>query len=613
MDLTEYGRHFFPQHDKKNSVIPFKDHHSFTILVDILIRKYNHHAIITTDFSSKMHPAFLEALLQHLTHESIPFHLRGPELIYLDTPSKTKQKTLEKDFHRLRETLDNTDKTLLIAFTNIDLFIKDHHQSDDEAFLRRQIELLMTHPRCRFIVLTNTNDHEQHPHLNDHFATLHINGPTDPDVMTILKQQRTELENYHRMLIPEEALSLAYSLAERYLSTDNTLENALLLLDSSAARSCAVEFKPVLTTAVMLSVLSGWTQIPVAQLQLSKFRLSDFIQGMQQKVFGQDTAITIVGHELQQAQARLQQKIGPFCSFLFAGMPHSGKETVAMALVEQFFKQLNVLHMAQSASPTLTSIADLKVQRYLDKRYFTLKDVIRQTPYAVIMFENIEQASPLILDGLQELLTTGLIHDTAGKQYNGRQSIIILSTTLGANQLAELSKTIEYDEESNSIDLMQLVMSEQNQSVPGKAFYLPQEVVEKVIPDITASLPATLCQHLQVVPFLPLNKSAIEKIIRLKLQVLAKQLDRRHGIELGFAPEIVRYLTNDVLAKQKLDHQIIDMDKALKQLYFSVEQAILSQVENKNRPNQLYLQLSETGQLLRCDWLSMKDVREHAT
>jgi hypothetical protein len=111
-----------------------------------------------------------------------------------------------------------------------------------------------------------------------------------------------------------------------------------------------------------------------------------------------------------------------------------------------------------------------------------------------------------------------------------------------------------------------------------------------------------------VIPFIPLNRIAIEKVLRLKLRHLGNTLESRYGIELSYAPEVLRFLTHEIIKKQESDNQSIDVDKALNHLYFSVEQAILSQADNKNRPNQLFLQLNETGQLIRCDWLAMSNV-----
>jgi ATP-dependent Clp protease ATP-binding subunit ClpA len=123
------------------------------------------------------------------------------------------------------------------------------------------------------------------------------------------------------------------------------------------------------------------------------------------------------------------------------------------------------------------------------------------------------------------------------------------------------------------------------------------------MPAIINTFSLSLCQHFHLVPFLPLNKKAIEKIIRLKLKILGKQLNARYEVELGYAPEVIRYLTNEVLIKWDSSHQSINPSKALKQLYFCIEQTILNQSNDKNFSNQLFLQLNETGTLLRCDWL----------
>lgn len=616
--FTQYGKFYSAYNTKNNAPIPFKNHPQFPILVDILSRKDCHHAILFADFPDKMRVSFLEALLKHLTQESIPHPLRDAELIFLDIEnlvfSKAAQKTIEKDIRDLIDALDVSNKYQLFALSSLKPL---KSKKADTAFMRRQLHLLLRHRNCRFLTFANRKEQQEQNRIADQFSFLQVTGPTEEDVAMILRQQRLELEQFHHVLIPEELLAYSYSLSERYLSTYDPLGNALLLLDSSAARASALErgdvqFKPVLTTTMLTCVLAGWTQIPESHLHLNKFKLSEFTQGMQQRVFGQEAAITVIGHKMQQAQARLQMKTGPFCSFLFAGTKHSGKKTAARALVEQLFKQLNILYFAQPCLPNLSSILELKLERCLDKRYVDLKELIRELPYAVIMFEDIEHAPPAMLDGLHEMLTTGFLHDINGCEYNFRQAIIILSTTVGENRLYKLAKSFALDEETDPIDLMQLVMSEQKpQEFSVNQHCTPQELVDEVLPEIATSLSQTLSRHAYIVPFLPLTKSSIEKIIHQKLKILAKQLDSHYGIELSYAPEVIRYLADEVLIKQEAN-QASDIDKAIKQLYFCVEQAILGQVDNKNRPNQLFLQLNETGQLLRCDWLVMAPLRHHS-
>ena len=333
---------------------------------------------------------------------------------------------------------------------------------------------------------------------------------------------------------------------------------------------------------------------------------------MQQRIFGQDAAITLLSHELQQAHTHLQQNNGPFCSMLFAGPEHSGKRSTVLALAEQLFKQLGILYVSQPASSTLNSISELKLQRFVDKNYFSLNEVLSQTPFAIILFENIEHASAAVMDELQEILATGHLRNSSGKPYNFRQSILILSTSLGSNRLAEITTAFTPEEDNQNSDLMHLIMHEQkDDAFTDGQLYSPQELAEIIMPEILEHLPEALCHYLRVIPFTPLNKDAVEKIIKLKLRVLSKQLDSRYNIELGYAPEIIRYLVSEVLLKQAFENQVVDTDKVLKHVYFCVEQAVFSQIDNKNRPSQLFLQLNENGQTLRCDWQTTNIALKH--
>lgn len=595
--FTQYGKYFPPCTSQKNDSTPFKNHPQFPNLVDILSRKHHHHVLLCADFSSNLHSTFFEALLHHLAHEQPQHYLKEASLIYLNLEhtalTELKQLAIEKDFEFLRELLSTTGNYLFIALSRTDIFAKEPRKPEDR-FLRRQLETLLSHPHCRVLLLAPTKDYPYHAHLEELFTPLHLAGPTESDIFTTLKQHKHELELFHHVTIPDELLPQASLFAERFLSTTQSLEKTLLLLDSSAARARTLS-PPVVTATTLLHTLSDWTQIPTSHLQIHSFKHADFIQGLHQTVFGQETAIAILGHELLQAQAHLQLKTGPFSCFLFAGPAHSGKKTMALALAEQLFNQLDVLYFAQPSS-TQQLLTEVKLQCCAHKHFQFITDIIRQKPYAIIVFENIEKLPASMLDGLQEILTTGYLHDSQGNPHDFRQSIIILNTTVGSSHLAEFAETHLPDEDIFTMDLMQLIMNDQKQDEKQtNPTFSSQEIIEKISPDITSAFSAALCQQTHLVPFLPLNKSAIEKIVRQKLKLLGKQLENRYGIDLGYAPEVIRFLTHDTLIKGSA-HQ------GLKPLYFSVEQAILNQTETPNRSNQLFLQLNENGNLLKCEW-----------
>ena len=594
LTFSQYGKLISSTTLKKNAVIPFKDHPQFGWLVDCLSRKHIHHAILNVDMPQQLYITFIEAFMIHLENITIPYPLRDTECIYLDIGDR--EYYFEDAFQALRSKLDNTEKYLIIALSNIELL------------LRNQTLALITHPKCRLLAFTNhkakLTKHEQE------FVDLSIAPPSETDINAILKHQRNELEHFHHVIIPDELLLSGYTLAERYLSTHHALEKTLLLLDSAAARVSMMDpsdaltsLKPILTQITLLQVLSEWTYIPVSHLQFDKFNFKEFCQMMQQKIFGQENAVTLLGEAIQQSQARLREQIGPFCSALFTGPKASGKQSTALAYTEYLFKQTNMLFHAQHVLPSISSIWEIKFHHYLSKRLFTLEQIAQDLPHAVIYFEDIEKTPPSILEQLIEILSTGCSRHPHGDFHHFHHMSFILSTTLGSDRLIELATSIGSHEDIQTLDLMQLVSRHTSSSSVTMPLLSPQEMVDELMPELSSQLP-TLCQYVHIVPFLPLNHSAVENIIRVRLKTLGKQLNAQYGIELGYAPEVIRYLAHEAMKQSTLG-----IKKSLEQLYIHVEQTVFNRHENKNHANQLFLQLNETGQVLRCEWLSLSSIK----
>ena len=200
--FTQYGKFIAYQH-KKHLALPFKDHPQFSILLDTLSRKDHHHALIQTDFSTKMLIAFLETLLLHLCQDNMPNHLRYAECIYFNYENcfltKEKYAAIENDFQKLLTWLDVQDKYLLVILPSTD-FLSYDQPHPDHRFLCGQLNLLLSHPKCRFLVFVDNNN----PHLgklNDDFSLLSLKTSMESDIIPLLKRERTELENFHHVLM----------------------------------------------------------------------------------------------------------------------------------------------------------------------------------------------------------------------------------------------------------------------------------------------------------------------------------------------------------------------------------------------------------------------------
>lgn len=562
---------------EKQTNIPFKNRVEFATIADILNRKHCHHVVLNMEFSPFISIPYLQALLLYLANKDTLTNIYSTELIYASENIFFKTNHLTA----LLKQLDNDDRRRIIVFEQFDNFT--NHPDLDHLHL---FNALYQHPNSRLIILNTVqplNSYQEFYCFEPSPLSFHEN-------MILMKYHVIDLEKFHQVTIPENILPHAFYLAKRYLPSNDKFKNALLLLDSAAGRikNHPTYHDPVVNIAILNDVISCITQIPSSHLQRNQFNANEFIHAMQQDVIGQDDAIATIAMRIKQSFAGIQTQNGPLLSLLFAGCPYSGKKTMAHALVKHLFEQTNVIFNAQRPSCDLKSISKLKFYRNNEHQPLELKALIQQIPYAVIFIEDSDKMPESVQLGLQEILTSGFLSE-ANQQYDFHQAIIVLTTTQGALRLAKLIQPVSYQHEENTpLDLIKIVENEQNQH------HLQADDSAEVAIEVSAKF--SYGKNIRIIPFLPLTKTAIEKIIFKKLKSLIQKLEAHHNIELGFAPEIIRYLTEEALHKQDLDTGEIDIDEIFRKVYLSIEKAFF----NRKTPKTLFLQLNETGQVLRC-------------
>lgn len=587
-------------HDLFTSEKPYsqalKDHPIIPIMVDTLSRKHNHHIALEGMQSEKLNLALLETLALLLTETNTPKALRNTDFIYFDakrlTLNSENPAKIMRDFFEFSETIRKTNKIVIIA-------INEFQESDPFGKLIRSI---LNDDHWRVIVLNSEKE------LSG-FSAIKFITPGDSQLIALLKIFKTELENFHQVLIPDETVNSALSLASHYLTTHSPFDKALELLDSAAARASAIEImdpispsRPIVSSTLLAEVVSSLTQIPVSHLHNNVFQASKFIEALHQRIFGQDAAITAMGGALQHACIKIQEKTGPLCSFLLVGPPEVGKTTAAYTIAQHLFGHNNsLLHV--NLNDSYHSIADVKITTE-DNNNISLLTAILQTPYAVVLIENIHHAPITTLNLFKNIFSHGFALDNDGKKYDFHHAIFVITTTLGAERISTLTQAPPIHETNKTLDLMQLVLndhtSENDLQIPHH--FSQHDLSEELRPTLEAYFPAALLSHLQVVPFLPLEYTSFEKIIRLKVKAFAKRLETHFSIELSYAPEIIKFLAHEALWRKP---QTKTLEKLLEQhLYSAVANEILAYSEDKNRPKRLVLRLNDDGQLLRCEFVN---------
>ncbi|HZL58574.1 MAG TPA: ATP-dependent chaperone ClpB, partial [Stellaceae bacterium] len=190
-------------------------------------------------------------------------------------------------------------------------------------------------------------------------------------------------------------------------------------------------------------VVSRWTGIPVDRmLEGQREKLLKMEENLRRRVVGQDEAVTAVSNAIRRARAGLQDPNRPMGSFLFLGPTGVGKTELAKALAEFLFDADNaMLRIDMSEFMEKHAVARLigAPPGYVGyEEGGTLTEAVRRRPYQVILFDEVEKAHPDVFNVLLQVLDDGRLTDGQGRTVDFRNTLIILTSNLGSEYLANL-------------------------------------------------------------------------------------------------------------------------------------------------------------------------------
>ena len=247
-----------------------------------------------------------------------------------------------------------------------------------------------------------------------------------------LDQARLELEQAQRRGDLTRAGELLYSVIP-------ALEEQL----AQAAQERGQMLKLEVTAAEIAEVVARWTGIPVDRmLEGEREKLLQMEDKLRQRVIGQDQAIVVVADAVRRARAGLQDPNRPLGSFLFLGPTGVGKTELTKALAEFLFDDEHALaRIDMSEFMEKHSVSRLigAPPRYVGyEEGGALTEVVRRRPYQVILFDEVEKAHHDVFNILLQVLDDGRLTDGQGRTVDFRNTLIILTSNLGAEHLAAL-------------------------------------------------------------------------------------------------------------------------------------------------------------------------------
>lgn len=366
---------------------------------------------------------------------------------------------------------------------------------------------------------------ERDPALQRRFQQVLVNEPTRATAIRILRGIKGTYEKYHQVRYSDKAVVGCVDLSIRYIADRYLPDKAIDLLDQAGAIA-ATHGKDKVGLKEIALVLQEMKGIPVTNvLRNNNVRLRNMRQKLGETVKGQPEAIKAVADAITIAKAGLQAPNKPLSSFLFLGTTGTGKTALSKALAKVMFDDEEAM--------VRFDMSEFSERSSLDHFQELLTDQIKRQPYCILLFDEIEKACTAVHDRLLQVLDDGELRDKRGRSTNFRNSIIIMTTNLGADLIA--------DKESyeHAIDEASLVDETPRQRTRRRDAFRKQ--VQMELTNIFRPEFVNRIQHKIV--FNMLTRDIIEQIARNDLKVINQRL-AEHGFKLEFQQDLIDYLAD---------------------------------------------------------------------
>ena len=389
--------------------------------------------------------AIAEGLALKIVEGNIPEFLSEWTVYNLDIGTLLAGSKFRGEFEeRLRDVID-----ALTSVGNAILFIDEAHQmrgagagSSSEVDFANMIKPALSRGKIKVIASTTweeySNSFEKDRALMRRFHRLTVDEPTPAVAKDILKGIRNYFENFHDANITDEAVDAAVDLSVRYQSDKKLPDKAIDLIDSACARQRVKNLKDfTITKKMIIDELSKATNIPITQLDDSEDTPTDIESNIKGKLFGQDHAVNDVLEKVYVAKAGLKAIDKPMGVFLFTGPTGTGKTELCKLLSENLGMKLLRYDMSEyqekhtvakliGAPPGYVGYEDGNLGGGL-----LISDLTKH-PNSIVLFDEVEKAHPDVSNVMLQLMDEGFVTGSNGKRADARNSLIVLTSNLGA-------------------------------------------------------------------------------------------------------------------------------------------------------------------------------------
>jgi len=537
-------------------------------MITVLARRFKANVLMVGD-PGVGKTAIVEGLAQEVVAGRVPEFLKGSEVWSLEIGSLLAGSKYRGEFEeKFKEVI-----AALSAKKNCILFVDEAHTmkgagagGGSSLDFANMLKPAITKGNLKVIASTTWEEFyesfEKDRALMRRFYRLSIDEPDSLTTEQILIGLSPRLETFHNVLIETEAMTAAVELANRYIHDRKNPDKSIDLIDAACARERVKDEGLVTITKAMIEEQTARvTGVPADRLQNERSaKIVDLESNIKQKLYGQDAAVDSVLERVYINFSGIGSARKPMASFLFLGPTGTGKTELARLLSEHLDMHLLKYDMSEfqerhsvsgliGAPPGYVGFEDGNVGGG------KLISDISKHPFSIILFDEIEKAHPDVTNILLQMLDEGVLTSSNGKKVNVKNTIIIMTSNLGAR-----------DNENNAIGFGDLEKSgEEDRAM--KEFFKPEmrNRIDAVCKFVKLD---TLAIKKIVVKFVDeLKTSLMDKNIRLNLteQVIDMLADKGYDSKMGARPlsRKIDELIRVPLSKRILFDRLADCDVAV--------------------------------------------------
>ena len=394
--------------------------------------------------------ALAEALAQRIASGQITPALRGKRVLSLDMASMVAGTKYRGDFEeRFKNLLEELyrDRSTILFIDEIHI-IAGAGAAEGAIDAASILKPMLARGEIQLIGATTPEEYrktiQKDSALERRFGRVMVEEPTPTAAETILAGLMPRYERYHGVAIPSTAIHAAVELSVRYLPGRYLPDKAIDLLDEAAAARRIAENsseKKALTPADIARVVSKASGVPAERVgEAERERLAQLEQRLAAEVIGQPRAVASVAAAIRRSRTGLRENNRPIGAMLFLGPTGVGKTQLARTLAKCWFGSEKALlrfdmseYMERHTAARLIGAPPGYVGHDEGGQ---LTEAVRRRPYSVVLFDEIEKAHSDIQNLLLQILEDGTLTDAQGRRADFSNTIILLTSNLGARCLA---------------------------------------------------------------------------------------------------------------------------------------------------------------------------------